>query len=129
MAGNRPSFKHLTLLEEPQKEYTLPKVQRHPLEDAFDEIEILGFPVSVSPFDLLQTKYRGNVIAKDLTKYHKKQVKMLAYLISRKTRSHQKRDDVFRNYGLMRKENILIPPTFRIIFHNILFRVADAIFF
>ena len=84
LAGNRPSFKHLTLLEEPQKEYTLPKVQRHPLEDAFDEIEILGFPVSVSPFDLLQTKYRGSVMAKDLTKYHKKQVKMLAYLISRK---------------------------------------------
>ena len=84
LAGNRPSFKHLTLLEEPQKEYTLPKIQRHPLEDAFDEIEILGFPVSVSPFDLLQTKYRGNVMAKDLTKYHKKQVKMLAYLISRK---------------------------------------------
>lgn len=84
LARNRPSFKHLTLLEEPQKEYTLPKVQRHPLEDAFDEIEILGFPVSVSTFDLLQTKYRGSVMAKDLTKYHKKQVKMLAYLISRK---------------------------------------------
>ncbi|AZA56321.1 DNA polymerase III subunit alpha [Chryseobacterium shandongense] len=84
LAGNKPGFKHLTLLEEPQKEYTLPKVQRHPLEDAFDEIEILGFPVSVSPFDLLQTKYRGSVMAKDLTKYHKKQVKMLAYLISRK---------------------------------------------
>ncbi|MFC4686936.1 DNA polymerase III subunit alpha [Epilithonimonas pallida] len=84
LAGNRPTFKHLTLLDESQKEYTLPKVQRHPLEDAFDEIEILGFPVSVSPFDLLQTKYRGSVMAKDLTKYHKKQVKMLAYLISRK---------------------------------------------
>lgn len=84
LSGNRPTFKHLTLLEEPQKEYTLPKVQRHPLEDAFDEIEILGFPVSVSPFDLLQTKYRGSVMAKDLTKYHKRQVKMLAYLISRK---------------------------------------------
>ncbi|MGI9580114.1 DNA polymerase III subunit alpha [Chryseobacterium sp. RRHN12] len=84
LAGNRPTFKHLTLLEEPQKEYTLPKVQRHPLEDAFDEIEILGFPVSVSPFDLLQTKYRGSVMAKDLTKYHKRQVKMMAYLISRK---------------------------------------------
>lgn len=84
LAGNRPTFKYLTLLEEPQKEYTLPKVQRHPLEDAFDEIEILGFPVSVSPFDLLKTKYRGSVMAKDLTKYHKKQIKMLAYLISRK---------------------------------------------
>lgn len=84
LAGNKPNVKHLTLLEEPQKDYTLPKVSRHPMEDAFDEIEILGFPVSVSTFDLLQTKYRGHVMAKDLTKYHKKQVKMLAYLIARK---------------------------------------------
>jgi DNA polymerase III, alpha subunit len=84
LAGNRPIFKYVTLFEEPKKEYTLPIVKRHHLEDAFDEIEILGFPVSVSAFDLLQTKYRGSVMAKDLTKYHKKQVKMMAYLISRK---------------------------------------------
>jgi len=84
LTGNRRLFKYVTLFEEPQKEYTLPTVQRHPLEDAFDEIEILGFPVSVSPFDLLQTQYRGTVMAKDLVKYHKKQIKMLAYLISRK---------------------------------------------
>lgn len=84
LAGEKQNYKHLTLLDEPKKEYKLPEVVRHPYEDAFDEIEILGFPVSVSPFDLLQTKYRGTVMAKDLTKYHKKEVKMLAYLISRK---------------------------------------------
>ncbi|NML56785.1 DNA polymerase III subunit alpha [Chryseobacterium cheonjiense] len=84
LTGNRRLFKYVTLFEESQKEYTLPTVERHPLEDVFDEIEILGFPVSVSPFDLLQTQYRGSVMAKDLTKYHKRQVKMLAYLISRK---------------------------------------------
>nr|WP_238586856.1 hypothetical protein [Chryseobacterium sp. Leaf405] len=33
---------------------------------------------------MLKTKYRGHVLVKDLLKYHKKQVKMLAYLISRK---------------------------------------------
>lgn len=84
LAGKKNDYRHLTLFEEPQKNYTLPKVNRHPMEDVFDEIEILGFPVSFSPFDMLQTKYRGNVMAKELTKYHKKQVKMLAYLISRK---------------------------------------------
>ncbi|MEA1848928.1 DNA polymerase III subunit alpha [Chryseobacterium sp. MHB01] len=84
MAGNRPDNRQLTLLEEPKKEYQLPSIERDPFEDAFDEIEILGFPVSFSPFDLLQTKYRGNVMAKDLNKFHKQQVKMLAYLISRK---------------------------------------------
>lgn len=84
MSGNKPDHKQLTLLEEPQKNYKLPKIERNPFEDAFDEIEILGFPVSFNPFDLLQTKYRGTVMAKDLTKFHKQQVKMMAYLISRK---------------------------------------------
>ena len=84
MSGNKPNNQQLTLIEEPQKEYQLPKIERNPFEDAFDEIEILGFPISFSPFELLQTKYRGNVMSKDLTKYHKRQVKMLAYLISRK---------------------------------------------
>lgn len=84
MSGNKPDNKQLTLLDEPQKNYQLPKIERDPFEDAFDEIEILGFPVSFTPFDLLQTKYRGTVMAKDLTKFHKRQIKMMAYLISRK---------------------------------------------
>ncbi len=84
LTNTKPEFRHLTLLDEPQKEYKLPIINRHPFEDAFDEIEILGFPVSYSPFDLLQTKYRGTVMAKNLTNHHKSQVKMLAYLISRK---------------------------------------------
>ncbi|AZA54037.1 DNA polymerase III subunit alpha [Chryseobacterium sp. G0201] len=82
--NDQSAFRHPTLLDEPQKEYQLPTIIRNPFEDAFDEIEILGFSVSYSPFDLLQTKYRGTVMAKDLVKHHKKQIKMLAYLISRK---------------------------------------------
>ncbi|WP_412468758.1 DNA polymerase III subunit alpha [Pedobacter sp. KLB.chiD] len=73
-----------TLFDEPAKEYQLPMLKRNVFEDAFDEIEFLQFPVSVTPFDLLKTKYRGHVMAKDLPHCHKKQVKMLAYLISRK---------------------------------------------
>ncbi|MDN3607542.1 DNA polymerase III subunit alpha [Kaistella yonginensis] len=84
LGKHKATFKHPTLLDEPQKNYQLPKIERNPFEDAFDEIEILGFPVSFNPFDLLQTRYRGSVMAKDLAKYHKRQVKMLAYLISRK---------------------------------------------
>nr|WP_294935522.1 DNA polymerase III subunit alpha [uncultured Flavobacterium sp.] len=80
----KPENRDLMLLQEPIKEYRLPQLDRSDFEDAFDEIELLNFPVSKSPFDLLQTKYRGDVLAKDLPKYHKKQVKMLAYLISRK---------------------------------------------
>ncbi len=80
----KPEYRLPTFFEPPVQEYILPELKRNCLEDAFDEIEILGFAVSCSPFDLLQTKFRGNVKAKDLPKFHKQQVKMLAYLISRK---------------------------------------------
>src|SRR5690606_17632288 len=84
MTNFKPEVRHLLLLHEPVKEYTLPMLARSPFEDAFDEIELLSFPVSVTPFNLLQTSYRGDVMAKDLNNYHKKTVRMLAYLISRK---------------------------------------------
>lgn len=80
----KPENRSLMLLQEPVKEYNLPVLERSRYEDAFDEIELLSFPVSCSPFDLLQTKFRGNVMARDLLNHHKKTVKMLAYLISRK---------------------------------------------
>jgi len=80
----KPENRNLMLLQEPVKEYKLPVLERCDFEDAFDEIEILSFPVSCSPFDLLKTTYRGDVMAKDLLIHHKKQVKMLAYLVSTK---------------------------------------------
>ncbi|WP_187477724.1 DNA polymerase III subunit alpha [Amniculibacterium sp. G2-70] len=101
LSKNQYKTKTISLFEEPQKNYELPVIERNPFEDAFDEIEILGFPVSYSIFDLLKTKYRGHVLVKDLLKYHKKQVKMLAYLISRKhvpirMKNHPgKKDDMY----------------------------------
>ncbi|HEU4790246.1 MAG TPA: DNA polymerase III subunit alpha [Flavobacterium sp.] len=80
----KPENRNLLLIQEPVKEYKLPTLERSLFEDAFDEIELLSFPVSCSPFDLLQTKNRGDIMAKDLLNCHKKQVRMLAYLISRK---------------------------------------------
>ncbi|KIA83884.1 DNA polymerase III subunit alpha [Kaistella solincola] len=80
----QPEYRLPAFFETPVPEYQLPQLNRNKFEDAFDEIEILGFAVSCSPFDLLQTKFRGKIMATDLVKFHKKQVKMLAYLISRK---------------------------------------------
>lgn len=84
LVGFKPEYRAPRLLEEPVKTYRLPELKRGRFEDAFDEIEILGFPVSSSPFDLLKTRYRGEVMASELASYHKKQVRMLGYLISRK---------------------------------------------
>lgn len=82
--NSAPSDHQMLLLQESVKEYQLPKLERSRFEDAFDEIELLGFPISFTPFDLLQSNFRGDVMAQHLLQHHKKQVRMLAYLISRK---------------------------------------------
>ncbi|RRJ90738.1 DNA polymerase III subunit alpha [Flavobacterium macacae] len=74
----------MLLFEEPQVEFEIPVLERSPLEDAYDEIELLSFATSFTPFDLLKTKYRGEVMAKELHKFHKQKIRMVAYLISRK---------------------------------------------
>lgn len=80
----KPENRSLMLLQEPVKQFQLPQLERSSFEDAFDEIELLSFPVSCSPFDLLKTSFRGDIMVNDLLKHHKKTVRMLAYLISRK---------------------------------------------
>ncbi|QCX02354.1 DNA polymerase III subunit alpha [Aggregatimonas sangjinii] len=85
MLQSREVSKSPTLLmEEPIQEYEFPIMERNGIEDAFDEIEILGFSVSRSPFELLKTKYRGDIMNKQLLDNYKKTVRMLAYLVSTK---------------------------------------------
>ncbi|WP_433836281.1 DNA polymerase III subunit alpha [Flavobacterium anhuiense] len=84
MNNFKPANRGLLLIEQPAKEFKLPVLERSIFEDAFDEIELLNFPVSCTVFDLLKTRYRGDVMVRDLLKYHKKEVRMLAYLISTK---------------------------------------------
>ena len=72
------------LIEEPLHDYKFPVMKRNIIEDAFDEIEILGFTVSLSPFELLKTKFRGDIMTKQLLDNYKKTVRMLAYLVSTK---------------------------------------------
>lgn len=69
----------------PCKEYVLPNLDNHLVEDAYQELELLGFPVGLSMFDLLKTKYRGDVLAKDLEKLEGKTVKMLGNFVCDKT--------------------------------------------
>ena len=76
--------RNLLLIQEPLKEFKLPVLPRSVIEDAFDEIEILSFPVSCSVFDLLETKFRSAVVAKNLMNFVNKEVKLIAYLVSTK---------------------------------------------
>jgi DNA-directed DNA polymerase III PolC len=71
------------LFDTEPKEYPLPELKRNKLEDAFDEIELLGFPLC-NPFDLLETTNYGDTNALDLHLKKGKQVHIVGYIVTTK---------------------------------------------
>ena len=71
------------LFEEPVDDYQLPELAETRFEQAFDEIELLGFPLC-SPFDLLQTPDRGDIMTAQMTAHIGKEVSMIGYYVTRK---------------------------------------------
>ena len=65
-----------------KKNFTLPKFDYPQLSDAYDEIEMLNFPISKTSFDMLQTKFRGDIYAKDMNKNKEKRIRMLGELVT-----------------------------------------------
>jgi DNA-directed DNA polymerase III PolC len=73
------------LFQSSAKLYALPILENHLVEDAYQELELLGFPISLNMFQLLKTDYRGDVLAKDLSQYEGQMVKMVGNFICDKT--------------------------------------------
>ncbi|AOM76224.1 DNA polymerase III subunit alpha [Pedobacter steynii] len=67
------------------KHYKLPELINTRLEDAYHELELLGFPLSLSMFDLLKTGYRGDVYSSELISHVGKTVKMVGHYVCEKT--------------------------------------------
>lgn len=76
VAQTRPMF----LPEE--RKYRLPQFVQLPLTDAYDEIELLGFPITLTPFDMLETGFRGEVFAKNMMNYVGRKMRMLGRLVT-----------------------------------------------
>jgi DNA polymerase-3 subunit alpha len=77
------------LFDTEPKEYPLPELKRNQLEDAFDEIELLGFPLC-NPFDLLATSFYGDTIADELPGKKGKPVHLVGYIVTTKDASTMK---------------------------------------
>lgn len=86
LLGNKvkPSS-HAELFHMPTKHYNLPDLINTKLEDAYHELELLGFPLSLSMFDLLKTTYRGEVLTNELMKNVGKTIKMVGLYVCEKT--------------------------------------------
>ena len=71
----------MTLFDAPRQPLHLPRLDSTDLENAFDELEYLGFMVSYSPFDLLKTKFRGPTLVRDFLAHENKHIRIVGYLI------------------------------------------------
>ncbi|RYU90958.1 DNA polymerase III subunit alpha [Mucilaginibacter terrigena] len=67
------------------KNYNLPVLLNTKLEDAYHEMELLGFPLSMTIFDLLETEYRGELLTNDLINHVGQTVKMVGRYVCEKT--------------------------------------------
>ncbi len=74
------------LFEEEVKHYQLPSLEPSRFEDAFDELELLGFPLC-DPYTLLKTHDMGNIKASSLKEMLQKQVEIVGYLVTTKNTS------------------------------------------
>ncbi len=83
LSGGKKSFQpSKTLFTPPKTNYRLPELIYGKTENAYDEIELLGFPVTLTLFDMLQTKFRGKVFANEMLKHTGKSVRMLGELVT-----------------------------------------------
>ena len=71
------------LFEEEVKHYRLPPLEASPFEDAFDELELLGFPLC-DPYKLLKPTDIGNIKTDLLREMLQKRIEIVGYLVTTK---------------------------------------------
>ncbi len=76
------------------KKWDLPVLSSFKLDEAFDEIELLGFSLC-PPFDLLRDKLPSDLTANQLKKYVGKTITIVGYLVTVKNTSTSKGDRMY----------------------------------
>jgi DNA polymerase III alpha subunit len=85
------------LFTSPVRDFSLPELVQGKIEDVYDEIELFGFPVTMSWFDMLETSFRGDVSAGRMNEYTGKKIRMVGHLVTVKYIKTIKND--WMNFG------------------------------
>ena len=85
LTGKTKRVNDAELFQLERKHYALPELVNTRLEDAYHELELLGFPLSMSMFDLLKTAYRGDVDTGNLAAYVGRIVRIVGEYVCEKT--------------------------------------------
>ncbi len=71
-----------TLFTQNVKKYSLPQLESSKLEDAYDELELIGFPQTMNWFELLQRPVNGVIRPAEMINYVGKRVQMAGLLVT-----------------------------------------------
>jgi DNA polymerase-3 subunit alpha len=82
----------LTLFEEKPVQFTLPLLAEDELETAFEEMELLGFPLR-NPFDLVSSAIDKHILAQEFTLFLGQRIETFGYLSAVK-KSHTSKGEV-----------------------------------
>jgi DNA polymerase III alpha subunit len=85
------------LFSPPVRDFLLPDLAQGKIEDVYDEIELFGFPVTMTWFDMLETSFRGEVSARRMSEHTGKRVRMVGHLVTVKYIKTIKND--WMNFG------------------------------
>ncbi|GAF03014.1 DNA polymerase III subunit alpha [Saccharicrinis fermentans] len=83
LGHNKKTKPQRTLFQAEVKEFQLPALWQHRLEDAFDEMELLGLSIR-SPFELVRDELPSSLKACHLPQLMGKLIRIVGYLIHRK---------------------------------------------
>jgi DNA polymerase-3 subunit alpha len=93
LAKSHQSLPSLELFTSQSRSFELPRLESAQLEDAYDEIELLGYPLC-NPFNLYEFKERG-VESKKLKEYKNRKVVCTGYLVTYKVTRTSKGESMF----------------------------------
>jgi DNA-directed DNA polymerase III PolC len=86
-----PKIPQKQLFETAVKDFELPRFHASGVDDAYDQIELLGFPLC-SPFDLIKHGLPKSVMSRDLHRYIHQHVVQYGYLVATKNTRTAKGD-------------------------------------
>ncbi len=91
---HQPQLQGPALFHEEPVEFELPALKDLPLDDLYDQMEILGFPLT-NPFELVDDDPDKYIAARDLPLHKGKTIEVLAYFIARKHVTTKNDDHMF----------------------------------
>lgn len=79
------------LFKPKHRHFVIPKLPSHKIEDAYDQMELLGFPVCTY-FDLMDGAFNSKLSARDFKAYKGKQILIYGSMVHSRTNTTSKRD-------------------------------------